>query len=274
MDAIAALKAHLAKAQYQDQLSTLDDVARFVRQCYPSLTVESVCINDDAGCDRWVIVCSAKYTRVEGGNIGPVKQARMVFDDRGDYTFEVLLKTIRSGSWKESQPPHEGIVALLDTLLASSGYVICPGIIDYQSEFGEVIRFQSKNLRVWTNPIARHDSTECLMWHKPSNLRVSSSNQLFNVCSSCKSLHHHLSVIKNRNLEASPGHKEKWIEPSSNRPLKYLSPASQSQRLQKNTQERKRLRKALLKYVDPLDIELSGEQDDELLKLPRSTQKS
>ena len=50
--------------------------------------------------------------------------------------------------------------------------------------------------------------------------------------------------------------------------MKYLSPASQTQPLTKGGDERRRLRKTISKYEDdPLDVELSGEQDEEMQKL-------
>ena len=174
---------------------------------------------------------------------------------------------MQTGSWKASEAPHREISGILDTLLASSGYVLCPGIRDYDSQYGESIRFKSKNLRIWTESIERHDSAECLLWHRPSNARTASDSLLYDVCASCKLLVQHLNIIKNRAVASSPGHKEKWTEPSSNRPLKYLSPASQTERLLKSSKDRKKLRKTVLKYDDPLDVELSGVQDDELTRL-------
>ena len=225
-------------------------------------------ISDDPEAEdsQWVIVCTTKFSQVEGGS-GPVNAARVVFDSKGDYSLEVLLKSVKAGSWKASEPPHTEISGILDMLLANSGYVLCPGIREYDSQYGEYIRFKSKNLRIWGESLERHDSMECLLWHKPINTKTASSKLQYNVCVSCKRLINHLNIIKNRAVAASPGHKEKWTEPSSNRPLKYLSPASQTERLLKSSKDRKKLRKTVLKYDDPLDVELSGVQDEELTKL-------
>ena len=165
---IAALKAVLAKQTYAERLSTLSDVKTFVQVCYPSLEIEQVEINDEEGESKWVIVCSTKYSRLQGSPVKP----RVLFSSNGKYTLEVLLYKVRSGVWTDSEPPHDAIKSVLDTLLSNSGYVICPGIRDYDNEFGQTIRFQSNNLRVSTNPISRHDSTNCCHWHKPTNLRL------------------------------------------------------------------------------------------------------
>ena len=123
-----------------------------------------------------------------------------------------------------------------------------------------------KNLRVWGHPI-RHDSIDCLLWHKAANVCISEENPLFNLCPSCKVLRSQLAVIKKWVLETSPDHKAKWREPSSNRPLKYLSPVSQIQRFAKGSEKRRKLRKTIQKYEDSLDIELSYQQDEEMQKL-------
>ena len=268
--ALAALKAHLAKPVYSEQLSSLDSVRKFAEKCYPSLEVKDAHISDhlDGSRDnRWVIVGSANYSLI-GGSTAPLKPARIVFDGKGDYSFEVLLKSIQTGSWKASEAPHREVSGILDTLLASSGYVLCPGIRDYDSQYGESIQFKSKNLRIWKESIERHDSTECLLWHKPSNTRIASNSLLYNVCTSCKRLVQRLNTIKTRAEASSPGHREKWTEPSSNRPLKYLSPASRSKRLLKSSKDRKKLRKTVRKHQDdPVDIELSGVQGDEWTRL-------
>ena len=123
-------------------------------------------------------------------------------------------------------------------------------------------------MRVWTLPHQRHDSSQCLLWHKPINVQLSADSPLFDLCSNCKTLYHDLQAIKKRALASSPFHKEKWTEVSSNRPLKYLSPASQGKKLAKKGKEVKRLQKALSKFDDTsFDVELRGDQAEDIQKL-------
>ena len=143
MAGIALLKAHLAKSSYDEPLKTLKDVEAFLRRCYPTLEIEEVQLGTYE-VNRWMIVCCVKYSEVVGANIGPVKPVRMVFSVDGTYLLEALLKSIGSGSWLASEPPHSRINSLLDTLLARSGYTLCPGIRSYEEEFAETIRFQSR----------------------------------------------------------------------------------------------------------------------------------
>ena len=215
--------------------------------------------------DQWIIVTSARFVHLFDSSIGPVRPARIVFKPDGKHTFEVLMTVTSSGSWYDSQPPHKEISSMLDTLLENSGHVLCPGIKSYQSNFSDHIRFTPKKLRIWKNPV-RYDSDECSLWHKPNNTRCSLDDDLFDVCTSCKTLKHQLNAIKKRATEASPGHKEKWVDSSSCRPFKYLSPASQTERISRNRTDRKKLRKALMKY-EGLNVNIDSEQDAELQQL-------
>ena len=81
--------------------------------------------------------------------------------------------------------------------------------------------------------------------------------------SELQTLNHQLNAIKKRALEASPGHKENWVNTSSCRPFKYLSPASQTEGISRNRSDRKKLCKALLKYKD-FDVDVDSEQDSEI----------
>lgn len=197
MAGIAALKAHLNKSSCKEKLSTLGDVEAFLRRGYPTLSVESANIDEK----EWLIVRCVKYVELIGSNnntVGPVKPARIVFSSNGTYSFEVLFKNIHSDSWISSEPPHAQLTSLLDTLLAHSRYCLCPGIRSYDSEFADTIHFKSKNLRVWSHPVVRHDSSLCLLWHRPHNSHARSNLSLFNLCRNCKSLQHDLVAIKKR----------------------------------------------------------------------------
>ena len=127
----------------------------------------------------------ARFAHLFDSNIGPVRPARIVFKPDGKHTFEVLMTVKSTGSWSESQPPHQEIRSMLDMLLENSGYVLCPGIKTYESSFSEYIRFIPKQLRIWKDPL-RYDSEECSLWHKPNNVRISSEDDLFDLCPSCK----------------------------------------------------------------------------------------
>ena len=98
--AIAALEAHLLRADYQKALCSLKDVQTFVLQCYPRLEVKMVKISDGEGDGEWVVVYCEKYSRVKGS---PVRPARLIFDEDGTYRFEVLQRWIMEGVFATSQ---------------------------------------------------------------------------------------------------------------------------------------------------------------------------
>ncbi len=62
--------------------------------CYLSLNVKQVEISDEEGMSRWVIVCSTKYSHLQGSPVKP----RVVYSSKGSYSLEVLLNKVQSGS--------------------------------------------------------------------------------------------------------------------------------------------------------------------------------
>ena len=263
--AVGALRVHLMKSSYSAPLNTSEDVLKLLKECYPTLDVQVAKVEGYDG--KWVIVCCAFYAQAYGGSSGPVKPARMVFHEEGHFMFEVLAHILHKGQWKGASTPYVYIMNMLDTLLANSGYLLCPGIANYSDHFAKSIRFRPKNVREWGHPTFRYDAHSCILWHKPNNSRISSDSPLFNACSPCKSLFNELNVVKKRADATSPSTKEKRTEPSSNRPFKYLSPNSQTARLSKNVKERHRMKKCLVKIDEEDEIELKGEQKKEIEKL-------
>ena len=132
--ALAALEAHLMRADYKKAFVLLEDVRTFLLRCYPSLEVKLVRVSDVEGDSKWVVVCCEKYSRVEGN---PVKPARLVFVEDGTYCFEVLLKKVKVGSWIDSLPPHREICDYLDTFLENSGYLICLVLSIFRPSFAK-----------------------------------------------------------------------------------------------------------------------------------------
>ena len=150
--ALFALRAHLAKSDYPHKFELSSDISKFLGDCYPTLPVEVVSdLERKESCQspaQWIIVTLARFTRLFDLNIGPVRLARIVFKPDGKHTLEVLMTIMSTGSWNESQPPHQEIRSMLDTLLVNSSYVLCPDIKTYESSFSEYISFIPKNLRI------------------------------------------------------------------------------------------------------------------------------
>ena len=140
------------------------------------------------------------------------------------------------------------LIASSATSWAYSGYVLCPSIRDFESEFSKIVLFGVKHLRVWSQSVSRHDSEECSLWLKPSNQKLPPGSSLVNTCKACRLLFRSLVAIKVRALEASPGHKEGKINPSSNYPLRYLSSASQTKRTVKGSIKLRQVRHTCFLY--------------------------
>ena len=92
----SALVAYLSNSKYRGyckSLSALEDVKDFVFYCYPSLDAELASVD----ASTWLIV-SSKFVRLPWAATiaGPIKPARMVFNNDGDYSVEVLMKVVQT----------------------------------------------------------------------------------------------------------------------------------------------------------------------------------
>ena len=241
--ACSLLRAHLTKKSYAERICSMEDIQKFMTTCYPTLNIDMYSADQvvDAGnqseTSQWAVVQSADKSVLVDGCYGPVKPVKLVFSSDGLYSFQALLTTIKTGNWRLTSGHPTELNQLLDTMLPASGYVPCPGLRNYQAEFGEFVRFHTKNLREWSLPFSRYDSNTCLLWHLPNNVKQSMSSPLFNCCPNCKSLFHELNALKKRAESSSPGHKQKWIDTSCKRPIKYLSPASQKERITRTSKQ-------------------------------------
>ena len=196
--AVAALKAHLLKHSYTENLDSLEKVEEFLKKCYPSLRSETVYGSE--GSRGWVIVSCARFYVLPGSRCGPVQPARMVFFGDGTYSFQVIYHSLVRDSWRSSQAPHVTITNLIDTLMSDSGHVLCPGIVDYEDKFKDLLKNENKKLRSWTLPIQRYDSVSCQMWHKPSNSRLPSDSPLIDLCKECRPLYQDMRILRTRAL--------------------------------------------------------------------------
>ena len=93
-----------------------------------------------------MVVCCAKFSFV--GSARHFKPARMTFHLEGHFTFYVMRHVLFQGQWKGCLSPYVAITSRLDSLLAHSGYLLCPGISDHNENHASVIRFVPKSLRV------------------------------------------------------------------------------------------------------------------------------
>ena len=116
-----------------------------------------------------MIVCCAFYAHAYGGLMGPFKAARMVFHEEGHFIFEVLAHILHEGQWKGTSTPNVYIMNMLDTLLANSGYLLCPSIVNYSDH---QLDSGPKMYRNGDTKIFQYDVHSCILWHKPKHSRI------------------------------------------------------------------------------------------------------
>ena len=83
----------------------------------------------------------------------------MTFHPEGHFMFDVMRHMLFQGQSKGCLSPYVAFTSRLDSLLAHSGYLLCPGIFDYNEKYVSVIRFVPKNLRARGHPT---DSYGCI----------------------------------------------------------------------------------------------------------------
>lgn len=167
----------------------------------------------------------------------------------GDYVVKVFYRDVFTGTLQSERD--------LDSLMAYfTDYVICPGL-------KTVPTVESTVKRVWGFPFNRTDSKHCFFLHKPKNRKQSPGADLFNVCSSCKKLHHELKAIqkkrdRNGSARVSKSAKCNW---------KFLSPKSQKKRWQNTTSHARRLERDLKRLNRKLQVPLSPDFSKQMKKI-------
>jgi hypothetical protein len=80
---------------------------------------------------------------------GMVSTARIVNDD-GEYTFQVLLRTIETGNISSVN----GFLSVCEEISKSGNYKFCPGmnVEVFNDTYASVLRYESKSVRVATEP--------------------------------------------------------------------------------------------------------------------------
>lgn len=165
----------------------------------------------------------------------------------GNYAVKALFRDVVTGTLKKDQD--------LDYLFAYfTEYVICPGL-------RSVPVAQSTVKRAWGFPYYRTDSKHCVVLHKPKNRKQTPGAHLFNVCGSCKKLHHELNAIAKKRVQNFAARTEKcnW---------KFLSPKSQKKRWRNVTSHARRLEREE-KRLKRLQVPLSADFSQQMQQITR-----
>ena len=128
----------------------------------------------------------------------------------------------------------------------------------------EIIRFNVKSVRQTFTPFHRVESVKCLVWFELSAKCTKEQRIAKSVmCPACVRLKCDLQHQLSRTLSESPSKRLARQQSSSHAPLCYMSPANQEKRRANQKNDRKHMKKKLLRYADT-EVSLDDEQSDEI----------
>lgn len=122
---------------------------------------------------------------------GMVSVARVIVSSTGEYDIQVLLRTIETGKISS----YEEFMSVCEKISNSENYKFCPGIGSdvYNKCYASVLRYESKSVRIATEPFNRVDSPNCKMWHKlAKNASIFEKSMNDVLCQPCKRMRSHL----------------------------------------------------------------------------------
>lgn len=186
--------------------------------------------------------------------LGPVTIARILLSSNGLLRFQLLFpvyKAIYAKLFIESEV--EKVLAEL-----SPHHVLCPGLLGYKDKY-TVLGYHPSHVRVLeTTYVKRYDHEHCPIWHIPSMTYSKGDQNLQKMCKQCRVLQNSIVRLATKACEIDPAERESWTDPSSNRPLAYMSAADREERYRKLRQERTQLLVKLRMYEERLGIGKNG----------------
>ena len=151
---------------------------------------------------------------------------------------------------------------LLETLCPGSKYRICPGLPD---DALSQLHTEISYARKWGFPF-RVDHRDCKLWFPLE--KVNPLLRREPTCDNCTYLLYYAKKAIKRQLFFSPSTKEKHTHPSSNYPMKFLTPLSRKRRLSHKRKQNFTATKELKTFrYQQYDINVSDATNTELLSL-------
>ena len=183
-------------------------------------------------------------------DLGPVVVARVLVSSNGIMKFQLLFPTYKTVYTKLFV--EEDMENTLSEL--SSDHVICPGLSGYKDKYA-VLGYHPSHVRILeTAHLKRYDHEHCPIWHVPSGTFSKRDRIVQNMCKQCKYLQNSVVRLATKACEVDPAERESWTDPSSNRPLAYMSAADREERYRKLRQERNQMLVKLRAYEERLGI--------------------
>ena len=213
---------------------------------------------------------------------GPYQAVRLIIFPGGEWRLDSPIyehRVIASGRFTVPEPsaiPRD--LLELATKFITDKHVLCPGVLGVD-DLQNVLGYIPKPVNLFNGPITTVHSKTCKMWHIPSAQNVKSKAEESDVrhqrvCGECliASRYVHEQIQKKREMDSSKRHERQ--QPSSNYPMKFLSPKSKTARYANSRLQRHRLEKHVKKLYKRTKIELPQEQSTELCQLIETIESS
>lgn len=236
-----------------------------LRQWLPKLAetfedlVSCICSSSSSASEYLVIYQRSLHDHPPAGLISRV---RILVSQNGGYELQVLLQTIKTGTIDSEEALHD----LVTVICGSSLYKFCPGLNFkvYEEQYANILRYDSKSVKLIKEPYARAQSYQCQLWHKlAKNASIFEKDEKEVLCQPCKKMRSHLDQRVRESEKATPAMKSARLEVSSKCPMTTLSPASQKKRKGKLLKERSQLKRRM----EHMEITLDDDQSDEMTSI-------
>ena len=182
--------------------------------------------------------------------LGPVTVARILVSSNRIVKLQILYpvyKTVYTKVFVDEET--ENILSGL-----SQDHVICPGLPNYSDKYS-VLGYHPSHVRILDAcHSTRYDHEDCPIWHVPTGTFSKRDRTAQKMCKHCKYLQNSVVRLATKACEVDPAERESWTDPSSNRPLAYMSAADREERYRKLRQERNQMLVKLRNYEERLGI--------------------
>ena len=214
---------------------------------------------------------------------GPFQAVRLVIFPDGEWQLDSPIyehRVVTSGTLHVNLADDKSMAVPKELMELAQKYVtdkhvLCPGLLEVEDLHSE-LGFMPKTVRLFNGPITTVHSNSCKIWHIPAkNVKSKAEdNRHQRVCGECLISGRYVkkAIEKKRTMDSSKRQERK--QPSSNYPMKYLSPKSKTARYANSRLQRHRLEKHVKRLYKRTKVELPQEQSAELCQLIESIESS
>ena len=199
---------------------------------------------------------------------GPFQPVRLLIFADGSWRFQCTIYGFQELAKGQLNSTDSADLIALASRWFSSSHTLCPGLIGYE-DVETKLGYAPKTVKYMADPIKSVHSVNCKVWHPPSSQarKDDSDPRWSRVCGECLKARSYIQRKLDHKLNLDEATRAQRQMPSSNYPVKFLSPGSAQKRRSKLRNERLLLKKAVRKYYKKTKIELPEDQSTELCKL-------